>query len=86
MIRLEKKGGRIYRLAQEELGTPHEDFQSLAVVLAEKGRLVNGDLRRIWGLDRQSALRRVKSLVQSGWLAAKGNRRGRYYVAGPKAG
>lgn len=86
LIRLEKKGGRVYRLAQEESGTPTEDFQSLTVVLAGKGRLVNSDLRRIWGLDRQSALRRVKNLLEAGWLVARGNRRGRYYVAGPKAG
>lgn len=86
LIRLEKKGGRVYRLAQEELGTPTEDFQSLTAVLAEKGRLVNADLRRIWGLDRQSALRRVKNLLEAGWLVAKGNRRGRYYVVGSKAG
>ena len=86
LVRLEKKGGRLYRLGEAELGASPEDFQRLAEVLAGKGRLVNSDLRGIWGLDRQSALRRVKSLLESGWLEAKGNRRGRYYVAGPRAG
>ncbi|OGS05719.1 MAG: hypothetical protein A3G41_06155 [Elusimicrobia bacterium RIFCSPLOWO2_12_FULL_59_9] len=85
LIRLEKKGGRMYRLGKEELGTPPEDFERLTAVLGQKGRLVNNDLRRIWGVDRQAALRRVKGLLEPGWLVAKGNRRGRYYVAGPKA-
>lgn len=86
LIRLEKKGGRLYRLGQEGSGTPPEDFERLAAVLAQNGRLVNSDLRRIWGIDRQAALRRVKELLESGWLLAIGNRRGRHYVAGPKAG
>ncbi|MEK6543998.1 MAG: ATP-binding protein [Elusimicrobiota bacterium] len=84
LVRLEKKGGRIYVLAWEGASAHPQDFEILAKEMAEKGRLANSDLRRIWGLDRQSALRRAKALLEAGWLMAKGNRRGRYYLAGPK--
>lgn len=86
LVRLEKKRGRLYRLTQGERGAPPEDFKSLADELAVKKRLSNEDLRRIWGADRQSALRRARQLVDSGWLQARGQRRWSRYVAGPKVG
>ncbi len=85
LVRLEKKGGRLYALAAGPAEARPDDFESLAKELVERGRLANNDLRRIWGVDRQGALRRAKSLVEAGWLSSRGHRRGSYYVAGPKA-
>jgi len=88
LVRLEKKGGRVYRLVEpgqaEGEQAPPEDFRSVADELTAKKRLSNSNLRRIWGGDRQSVLRRAKRLVESGWLTGKGAGRGRHYVAGPK--
>ena len=86
IVRLERKGGRVYMLSVEPQSSEPEDFQSLAALLAKKKSLSNQDLRQIWGADRQAALRRAKRLVEEGWLIAEGQRRGRRYVRGPKAG
>lgn len=85
LVRLEKKGGRLYRLVQEGREAPPEDFNRVAGELAAKKRLTNGDLRRIWEADRQSALRRAQRLMEEGWLRTAGAGRGSHYVAGPKA-
>lgn len=84
VVRLEKKGGRVYMLSVEskkEMVVP-EDYHSLIPLLTERKSLSNQDLRQVWKTDRQSALRRAKRLVQQGWLDARGQRRGRRYVAG----
>ena len=86
IVRLERKGGRIYVLSEGSKPELPEDLRSLGQELAEKKQLSNEDLRRIWGADRQMALRRAKKLIDAGWLEAQGGGRGRRYVAGPKAG
>lgn len=85
VVKLEAKGGRIYALREATVELPHADFALIARSLGEKKGLSNADLRRIWGGDRQSALRRAKRLVLEGWLRAEGERRARRYLAGPKA-
>jgi Fic family protein len=86
IVRLEHKGGRIYVFTEGPKSELPQDFQSLAQELAEKRQLSNEDLRRIWGADRQTALRRARKLIDAGWLEAQGGGRGRRYAAGPKAG
>lgn len=87
-VQLEKKGGRVYQLVQPgdvAEAAPPADFRELANELTAKGHLSNKDFRRMWGGDRQFVLRRVRLLLESGWLTARGVGRGRHYVAGPKA-
>lgn len=86
LVRLEKKGGRLYRLAEMERGAPPGDYRLLAGELAAKQSLANSDLRQLWGGDRQSVLRRAKRLIDAGWLRTVGDRKARRYLAGPKAG
>lgn len=85
LVSLEKKGGRVYRLTRSDRPLPPDDYRRIASELRVRERLTNRDLRGIWGTDRQSALRRARQLVDSGWLRAEGERRGRRYLAGPKA-
>lgn len=79
-----KKGGRVYMLGPEEPPVPKE-FKSLEPDLSTRGALTNQDLRDIWRVDRQTALRRAKRLVESDWLVAEGVGKGRRYKSGPRA-
>jgi len=62
-----------------------EDFKSLRSEFARIGALSNQTLRDIWHVDRQTALRRAKRLVETEWLAPAGQGKGRRYKPGPKA-
>lgn len=83
LIRPEKKGGRVYVLSSGHPVTP-EDFKSLQTELSQTGELSNQALRNIWQVDRQTALRRAKRLVEGGWLVPEGKGKGRRYKPGPK--
>ncbi|MEI7482901.1 MAG: ATP-binding protein [Elusimicrobiota bacterium] len=83
VIQTEKKGGRIYVLSSGHPVIP-EDFQSLQTELSRTGQLSNYALRNIWQVDRQTALRRAKRLVEAKWLVPEGKGKGRRYKPGPK--
>ena len=59
-------------------------FKSLKTELSRIGALSNHALRNIWQVDRQTALRRAKRLVEEGWLIPEGKGKGRRYKPGPK--
>jgi ATP-dependent DNA helicase RecG len=84
VIESEKKGGRVYRLGPEQPVVPKE-FRVLQAELAKRGALSNQDLRNIWRVDRQAALRSARRLTEAGWLAAEGEGKGRRYKPGPRA-
>lgn len=79
-----KKGGRVYMLSPEEPPVP-KDFKSLESELSKRGTLTNEDLREIWRVDRQAALRRAKRLIEGEWLVPEGIGKGRRYKPGLKA-
>lgn len=84
VVQTEKKGGRVYVLSPEEPPVP-KDYKSLELELSKRGALTNQDLRDIWRVDRQTALRRAKRLVDGEWLVPEGVGKGRRYKPGPKA-
>ncbi|MBU2574217.1 MAG: hypothetical protein KKH28_09095, partial [Elusimicrobia bacterium] len=84
VVQAEKKGGRIYILSSGQPVIP-EDFKSLQPELSRIGALSNQALRNIWRVDRQTALRRAKRLVEMEWLVPEGRGKGRRYKPGPKA-
>ena len=84
VVQAEKKGGRIYILSSGQLVIP-EDFKSLQPELSRSGALSNQALRNIWRVDRQTALRRAKRLMDMEWLVAEGLGKGRRYKPGLKA-
>ncbi|OGS00001.1 MAG: hypothetical protein A2V88_11310 [Elusimicrobia bacterium RBG_16_66_12] len=84
VVQTEKKGGRVYMLSPERPVAPKE-FKSLHLELTRRGELSNQDLRDIWKVDRQAALRGAKRLVEGGWLIPEGLGKGRRYKPGPKA-
>ena len=43
-----------------------------------------GDYIRLTGRSPQTTTRELASAVEGGWLRATGDKRGRYYVLGPK--
>jgi len=84
VIQPEKKGGRVYKLSPEQAIVP-EDFKSLQPALSKQGKLSNQDIRDIWQVGRQAALRGARRLVEGGWLIPEGQGKGRRYKSGPKA-
>lgn len=54
------------------------------VVLAERGRLTNTDVRRLSGYSRMEVLRLVRTLRDEGLLVVEGRGRGACYRPGPK--
>jgi len=84
VVQTVKKGGRVYMLSPEQPVVPKE-FKGLLPELSKRGELSNQDLRDIWRVDRQAALRGAKRLVEGGWLVPEGTGKGRRYKPGPKA-
>jgi ATP-dependent DNA helicase RecG len=84
VVQPEKKGGRVYRLSPEQPVVPKE-FKGLQAELSKRGELSNQNLRDIWRVDRQAALRGAKRLLDGGWLVPEGTGKGRRYKPGPKA-
>ena len=52
----------------------------LGRVLDQKGAVANTDYRELFGTDRRQALADLSTLVDLGWLAKQGERRGTRYV------
>jgi ATP-dependent DNA helicase RecG len=47
------------------------------------GHITNAEYRNLFGVNRDTAFRELKRLVQNGFLRPEGNRRGARYVVGP---
>ena len=83
VARLQKKGGRIYKLVEpgeeESLAFPPE-YQVLETRLAKKGWITNTDIREVLGVSRHEATRIAANLVKMGLLRKEGERRWTRYV------
>lgn len=83
IVRPVKKGGRLYEAldsaATGEREKP-EEFAALETALEKKGFVKNEDIRLALGVSRRHAIRIAQQLVDTGWLRAEGERRGRRYV------
>jgi len=75
--------GRTYLVVEPSEPFPiPEDLQAIADTLSKKGYVANEDLRALWGVSRFVAWRRVKKLVEEGFLRQEGEKSGtRYYPA-----
>ena len=73
--------GRTYLIVEPSEPFPvPEDLQAIADTLSEKGCVANEDLRALWGVSRFVAWKRVKELVEEGFLRQEGEKSGtRYY-------
>jgi ATP-dependent DNA helicase RecG len=83
VVRLKKKGGRIYELTPSPIfdtAEKPEELIALEAVIKEKGFIQNQDIRVTLGVTRRQATRIAQQLVSLGWLEPKGERRGSYYV------
>ncbi len=84
VVKLPKKGGRVYELvASPGSRGPAEkppEYVALVPILADKGFVTNQDIREILSVSPFSANRIAQRLIESGWLKAEGSKRGRRYV------
>jgi len=87
IVRLTKKGGRIYEVIAEGKEMKVEfppELVALEPILRQKGYIKNKDIRKILNLSIPQAKRVALKLVNLGFLTPKGEKRGRKYVPGPK--
>jgi len=83
IVRLTKKGGRVYKVMEKVLPkttTLPEDFVKMIPRLKKKGFLQNKDIREVLGLSRIQAYRRLNEWVSEGLLLKKNKGRGAKYV------
>ncbi len=84
LVKLPRKGGRIYELFPVASGATAEkpkEYAALEPVLKEKGFIKNEDIRRVLGVSQFSANRIAKRLIVVGFLKPEGSKRGRRYVS-----
>jgi ATP-dependent DNA helicase RecG len=83
VVKLPKKGGRVYELLVSPGGKgPAEkppEYVALEPVLEDKEFVTNRDIRQALGVSPFSANRVAQRLIESGWLRAEGAKRGRRY-------
>lgn len=76
-------GGSLSRVAEAEesrVAQLRARMLPLGRVLEEKGAVTNSDYRELFETDRRQALADLNTLVDLGWLARRGERRGTRYV------
>ena len=56
----------------------------IQAILAERGRLTNAEIRRMFGYSRAEVVHLMRSLRQQGLAAVEGRGRGAHYSPGPK--
>jgi ATP-dependent DNA helicase RecG len=83
VARLQKKGGRIYRLIEpgekKSLAFPSQ-YQAIESRLTKQGWITNTDIRELLGVSRTEATRIAVSLVKTGLLRKEGERRWTRYL------
>ncbi len=85
IVRIRKKGGRIYDVL--EPGAPVEipsGFEPVYEQLQQEGQVANRDLRAILECDRHEAYRHASRWVDMGFLELRGIGRGAHYVIGTR--
>ena len=84
VVKLPKKGGRVYELVvlrgTKEPAEKPPEYVALEPVLEEKGFVTNQDIRQALGIPPFSANRVAQRLITAGWLKPEGAKRGRRYV------
>jgi ATP-dependent DNA helicase RecG len=84
LVKLPRKGGRIYELfslASRTISEKPPEYAALEPVLKEKGFIKNEDIRRVLGVSQFSANRIAKRFIADGWLKSEGSKRGMRYVS-----
>ncbi|MBW2342103.1 MAG: putative DNA binding domain-containing protein [Deltaproteobacteria bacterium] len=84
IIKLNKRGGRIYTLqSKEKWGTVEEpiEFIPLKQIIHKKGFLKNSDIQKALGVSRFKATKLAKRLVEIGLLRKEGKGKGSRYLA-----
>ena len=85
LVKLPRKGGRIYELLPVASGATAEkppEYVALEAVLKEKGYIKNEDIRMVLGVSRRQAVRVAGKLVDQGILKVSGGGRERRYLPG----
>lgn len=85
IVRLPKKGGRVYELIEPGTETPPvvEPMEpEIEALLKTQGFVRNEDVRQLLGLSRMQATWKLRKWVEAGLLRLEGRGRGaRYYSA-----
>jgi ATP-dependent DNA helicase RecG len=82
LVKLPRKGGRIYELLSVASGATAEkspEFVALEAVLKENGFIKNEDIRKILRVSVRQATRIASRLVADGWLRSEGYLKTRRY-------
>jgi len=88
IVRLTKKGGRIYELLPQPQASTKpipEELQKCIDRLPEGGYLTNATVRQILGVNRIKAARLLREWVNLGFLERRGEKRGTRYYVTPEA-
>jgi ATP-dependent DNA helicase RecG len=84
IVRLIKKGGRVYRVIEHDVRTTEmplpDQFLQIEPFLSKQGYVKNEDVRRILGISRTRAKRLLEEWVAAGLLRLQGKGRGSQYV------
>lgn len=81
IVRLQKPRGREYvATTAASRGEKPESLVRLMPLLEKQGYVTNKDIREVFGVTLNKANRIAKRLVDTGWLSALGDRRGRRYI------
>jgi len=83
VIRLPKKGGRVYELRlPEEAEAPEKpsEYAALEPILKRQEYVKNRDIRLALGVSPQQANRIARRLEELGWLRREGKKRGTRYL------
>ena len=71
IVYLVEKGGRVYEIISPAVAeTLPEDIQRLLPAFQQKEQLLIHDIEALWDLSYFQAYRRIRTLVDAGWLAA----------------
>jgi len=82
LVKLPRKGGRIYELLPVASGATAEkppEYVALEAVLKENGFIKNEDIRKILRVSVRQATRIASRLVADGWLRSEGYLKMRRY-------
>jgi ATP-dependent DNA helicase RecG len=71
------KGSRIYRVGRPVKALPEmpEEFVRVLPILRQRGRITNEDVRKVLGVARNTASRRLREWSAIGWLQKRGSKK-----------